>query len=319
MVLPFQRNRKAASREALTYAHPTTIRIADLVAYRRYERALPLQGKSVRSLQSGNVRSPFRGKGMEFVEARPYQNGDDIRHLDWRLTARLGKPHSKIFQEERERKVMLWVDLHPRMFFATRGAFKAVVAAHAAALIAWNAAYCGHRVGGIITSPGEHVEVRPRRGKHGVLHFFRRMIEHPAWHDAYSEASSAAELPFVRLRRVVKSGSLIVLLSDMRGINSEAELQLRQMATHNDILLCHIHDLLETTLPPAGRYGITDGKRTTTLDTGSETFRRRYQEAFSLRREYLRALSIKQGLHLLSLPTDSDPVQVLRDGLGGRQ
>lgn len=253
---------------------------------------------------------------MEFVEARPYQAGDDIRHLDWRLTARIGKPHSKVFQEERERKIFLWVDLHPAMFFATKGAFKSVVAAHGAALIAWNAAQQGNRVGGIITSPGHHTEVRPLQGKRGVLHFFQQLVQHPAWQHPAKAPSIAPDDTFLRLRRVVKSGSLVFLFSDMRNITSDDELQLSQMARHNDIVLCHIHDILETTLPPAGSYKVTDGNRTTTIDTGNAHFRRQYADSFALRSEYLRALCVKQGLHLISLATDADLVQTMRKGLG---
>ena len=312
-----RRPQKAAQQHQKTgYANPASLVIDDLVAYKRFEKLLPLQSETIRSLQSGSFLSPFRGRGMEFTEARPYQAGDDIRHLDWRLTARIGKPHSKVFQEERERMIFLWVDLHPAMFFATQGAFKSVVAAHAAALIAWNAAQQGNRVGGIITSPDHHTEVRPLLGKRGVLHFFQQLVQHPAWHRPPNVSSSIPGDTFLRLRRVVKSGSLIFLFSDMRNITSDDELQLSQMARHNDIILCHIHDTLETTLPPAGRYKVTDGDRTTTIDTGNAPFRRQYAASFALRSEYLRALCLKQGLHLISLATDADLVHTIRNGLG---
>lgn len=317
-MLPRKPRTQPQQHQKAGYPNPASLVIDDLVAYKRFEKLLPLQSETIRSVQSGSFLSPFRGRGMEFVEARPYQAGDDIRHLDWRLTARIGKPHSKVFQEERERKIFLWVDLHPAMFFATKGAFKSVVASHGAALIAWNAAQQGNRVGGIITSPGHHTEVRPLQGKRGVLHFFQQLVQHSAWQQPTQASSITPDDTFLRLRRVVKSGSLIFLFSDMRNITSDDELQLSQMARHNDIVLCHIHDILETTLPPAGSYKVSDGDRTTTIDTGNAPFRRQYENSFALRSEYLRALCVKQGLHLISLATDADLVQTIRNGLGGR-
>ncbi len=299
------------------YANPVKAELAELVAYKRYEKMLPLQADTSRAHQAGSFLSPFRGRGMEFVEARPYQAGDDIRHLDWRLTARIGKPHSKIFQEERERMVFFWVDLHPTMFFATCGAFKSVIASHLAALIAWNGARQGHRVGGIITSPTHHTEVRPRQGVKGVLHFFRQLVAHPAWEQTAPTSSSVTAETFMRLRRVVKPGSVIFLLSDMRRLTSENELQLRQMARNSDIVICHIFDRLEKSLPPAGSYRLTDGQTETTIHTGNTNFSRRYENAFELRKEYLHALSMKQQLHLVSVATDCDLVHTIRNGLRG--
>jgi len=299
------------------YQHPASLTLGELVAYKRYEKMLPLQADTSRAHQAGSFLSPFRGRGMEFVEARPYQAGDDIRHLDWRLTARIGKPHSKIFQEERERMVFLWVDLHPTMFFATRGAFKSVVGSHLAALIAWNGAKQGHRIGGIITSPTHHTEVRPRQGAKGVLQFFRQLVAHPAWEAATPTTSSVTEETFMRLRRVIKPGSLIFLLSDMRRLTSKNELQLRQLARNNDLVLCHIFDRMEKSLPPAGSYRLTDGQKEMTIHTGKTGFSKRYENAFELRREYLQALSVKQQFHLVSVATDCDLIHTMRSGLRG--
>ncbi len=255
---------------------------------------------------------------MEFVEARPYQPGDDIRHLDWRLTARIGKPHSKVFQEERERSILLWVDLHQSMFFATRGAFKAVAASHAAALTAWNGVRSGDRIGGIIASEASQVEVRPIRGKKGALHFLQQLAAHPVW-EKNSSATRADDEKFLRLRRVVKPGSLVFLFSDMRMITSRDEQHLSQIARHSDIVMCHFYDHFETQLPPKGRYNITDGIKLVTLFTGSSTLRRQHKQKWLLRNEYLHGLCKKQGLHLIQLATDDNLVQSMRNGLGGNK
>ena len=141
------------------------VSMASLLALHQGSATLALQPRRVRALTSGAYLSPFKGRGMEFDEVRPYTQGDDVRSIDWRVTARSGKPHTKLFREERERAVLLWIDLRPAMFFATRGAFKAVRAAQAAALLGWNTLQRGDRLGALIFDERHHDELRPRRGQ----------------------------------------------------------------------------------------------------------------------------------------------------------
>lgn len=255
---------------------------------------------------------------MEFVEARPYQPGDDIRHLDWRLTARSGKPHSKVFQEERERAVFLWVDLRAAMFFATRGAFKSVIAAHTAALIAWSSVQQGDRVGGLVFSDQQQVEQRPGQGKSGALSLIRNIVSHSAWQTP--PAVSLSPLPLhealVKMRRVVRSGSLVFLLSDMRGFDAEAELQLGYLSRHSDVVLCCIYDQLEAALPPAGSYRVSDGLRTFTLHSGQRSFRQKYAAGFKERMALVEDSCRRLGIQVLPLPTDAALVPALQRGFG---
>jgi uncharacterized protein (DUF58 family) len=131
---------------------------ATLIALRGAGEGLSLKASRIAARQSGNYLSRFKGRGMEFDEARQYQPGDDVRTLDWRVTARTGKPHTKLFREERERAVLAWVDMRPTMFFATRGAFKSVIAARAAALIAWSTNQQGDRLGSLVFNADNHHE-----------------------------------------------------------------------------------------------------------------------------------------------------------------
>ena len=137
------------------------VSVASLLALHHGAGALSLQPRRVRAPGSGGYASPFKGRGMEFDEVRPYAQGDDVRSIDWRVTARSGKPHTKLFREERERAVLLWLDLRPAMFFATRGSFKAVRAAQAAALLGWNTLRHGDRLGALIFDAHNHAELRP--------------------------------------------------------------------------------------------------------------------------------------------------------------
>ena len=200
------------------------VKLETLIKLSQQAHQLPLKSKRVLSRLNGNFISPFKGRGMEFDESRPYQPGDDIRSIDWRVTARSGKTHTKLYREERERPVLIWVDLRKPMFFASQGMFKSVLAAKAAALLAWSSTQHNDRLGGIIFSEEQHNELRPKRGKSATLHFLQQLAKHSAWdknnRNAMTDSiieSQSAEHALNRLRRVAKPGSLIFLISDCQS------------------------------------------------------------------------------------------------------
>src|SRR4051812_8187740 len=133
--------------------------------------------------------SRFRGRGVDYVESRAYQPGDDIRQMDWRLTARSGRPHTKVFQEEREQSVLLLVDCNASMHFGSRVRFKSVQAARTAALVAWAAVHGGDRVGALGFGPGLNAEVKPGGGPRGALQVLRALV---AW-NAITATGGAGE------------------------------------------------------------------------------------------------------------------------------
>lgn len=151
------------------------VSVASLIGLAHAARGLSLHRGDVRARRSDVRRSLFKGRGMEYDESRLYQPGDDVRHLDWRVTARTGKAHTKLFREERERPVFLWVDCRAPMFFATRGRFKSVAAAQIAALLAWSAVHDGDRIGSVLFTEATHREIKPQRGKTGALRLFREL------------------------------------------------------------------------------------------------------------------------------------------------
>jgi len=294
----------------------------DLIALRHAAEGLNLRATRVRSLQGQNYLSAFKGRGMEFDESRPYTSGDDIRSLDWRVTARTGKPHTKLFREERERPVMVAVDYRPAMFFATQGSFKSVVAARCAALLAWRAAQQGDRLGGFIFSEQDHWEGRPGLGSVATLHFLEQLAtrgqidRQQTGREANPEASGKA---VARLRRVARPGSLIALISDFRHLGASAEAHLAQLSRHNELVLIFVYDPLETQLPPAGQYRVADRERELTLDTGSERVRSDYAECFSRRRNRIQHLCLRHGMIFLPCATNDDPLLRLQQGLMLRQ
>ena len=296
---------------------PVRVSIPTLVGLSRSAASIRLGSGRILSRQSGDYQSPFRGRGMEFDESRLYQPGDDIRNIDWRVTARTGKPHTKLFREERERPVFVWIDLRAAMHFATRGKYKSVIAAELAAMIAWSALNNGDRVGGVIFSDKEHHELKPQRGKTAVLRLINRIVNHTAWLEPTVEETDKQSLGYalLRLRRVARPGSLIFLISDFRHLGADAEVQLSRLSKHNEAVMLFVHDRLEKALPPAGRYKVSDGGREFLVDTFNHHLVRQYQQQFQTRSDQLLRLSKSNRMILLPCMTDDEPLSVLIDGI----
>ncbi len=275
------------------------------------QNILPLPANRIRSQQSGQYLSPFKGRGMEFDEARLYQPGDDMRHIDWRVTARRGKPHTKLFREERERAVFLWVDYRAPMFFATQGVFKSVLAARCASLLAWSANNHNDRIGGLIFSDSNHHELKPKRGKAQTLQLIKQLVQMQQTKPS-STNPEAIQQALVRLRRVVRPGSLIFLISDFRYLNSQAESHLIQIAKHNDVVMLFIYDPLESQLPPSGRYRLSDGQSDVTVNTEAQEKVIKYHKRFEQHQAHLQKLLNRH--RLLTCATTDDPVKILQAG-----
>ncbi len=289
--------------------------VDDLIGLRFRAQRLELGiARRARHSMTGAHGSRFRGRGMEFAESRIYQPGDDVRSIDWRVTARTGRPHTKLFQEERERPVILLVDLGVSMFFGTRTAYKSVLAAETAALIAWAAMHGGDRVGALVAGRSHHLELEPVSGRRGVLRVLRALaaLSRQKSNDEEQQIKLCDSL--LRARHVARPGSLLVVISDFYGLDEEAAGHLSRMRQHNDMLACWIHDRLEIEPPPPGRYGVSDGWQTATLDTVSRRARARYAASFGARFEALCATLGRLAIPLLPIATGDDVAESLRRG-----
>ena len=261
---------------------------------------------------SGGQRSNFRGRGIEFEEVRGYQAGDDIRAIDWRVTARTGKAHTKLFHEERERPVLLMVDQRPAMAFGSRHCFKRVLAAELAALLAWSALGNSERVGGLLLRAGDLWEMRPRNSRRTVLALLSALAE-----DGEGAILSPQETRFTELlrsaRRVARPGSSIFIISDFQGAeSSDAQEEFFQLARHTEITAIHCSDPLEAQLPPPGQYAITDGVARLDLDTSTTGFRDRFAANARAVLEGHRERLQRLGIPLLTASTGQAPLSVLR-------
>ena len=306
--------------------HATQVDLQHLIQLRYQSAHLSLgsQRKAYSSL-SGNYSSPFKGRGLNFDEVRPYQPGDDIRNIDWNVTARTDKVHTKIFKEERERPVFIIVDLSSSMYFGTRHCLKSVTAAKAAALFAWAGADNNNRIGGLVYNHSKHIEMRPRGGHQGVLRFLKILtdfhnnerhnneshnnnspFENASTSEAAKPGAINTELLFARIQKVIHSGSIILFASDFNNTSDETLKHIRHIARHNDLLITHIFDPLETELPPSGQYGITNGKQYQLLDTSNKSLRKSFQEQFQDKVDKIEQFCIQNQAKLISLATNDN-------------
>ena len=297
------------------------VKLSTLIGLNRDAGGLPLFSNAVKAQMAGGHLSALRGRGMEYHESRPYQAGDDIRSIDWRVTARSGQTHTKIYREERERPVLLWLDLTRSMFFGTQVCFKSVLASKLAALLAWSSVQHGDRLGYLVFSEQQHVEYRPTRGRRAALQFIQQLAAHSAWDmaDANGSEHKAGLHALVRLRQVTRPGSLLILLSDFRFLDDDCRGQLVELARHNDVVMIHTYDPLECVLPPPGRYRITDGVASIDLDTSNPDVRARYRERYDQQQRAFRRLCSELGLYQIDIATDADMVAELKAGLGLQQ
>jgi len=257
--------------------------------------------------RSGNFASPFRGRGMDFSEVRLYQPGDDIRSIDWRVTARTGTTHTKLYTEERERAIYFAVDAGPGMQFGTQVCFKSVVAAKVAGLLAWSSYSHGDRVGGVLYAGDQHKELKPVGGKRGVLTFLKSLVDwnHSSFGTTNNDSSGFIDV-VSRLKRVAKPGSLIFIVSDFSNLTETAERYLAQIAHHCDLAMIHVYDELEKNAPPAGNYMLSDGVHSGKFYADGKHTHEVILSEFNAKENNLKRFCLKNGIHFFSICSTDD-------------
>ena len=269
---------------------------------------LPMNQPAASSL-AGAYRSRFRGRGVDFVESRNYLPGDDIRNMDWRVTARTGKPHTKIFQEERERPVLVVVDASPSLYFGTRTRLKSVAAGQFAAAVAWAAVRRGDRIGAFLFAPDAHRELRPAGGRRGAMRVIQGLVD---WlnPEAVNQGIEPLSTSLERVRHTVRPGSLVLIISDFFNLDDTCHRHLSRLRQHNDVIGCQVMDPAEQSLP-AGRFPISDGERSAMLDTHQEKSRQQFDLMSTEHGDIPRRMFQRHKCGWLVLKTSDDPVEVL--------
>ena len=260
----------------------------------------------VSDLFAGQYQSAFRGQGMEFAEVRHYLPGDDIRAIDWNVTARTGIPHLKRFVEERELTVMLVVDASASTRFGTVSQLKSERAAEMAALFAFSAISNNDKVGLVMFSDRVELSLAPKKGARHVLRVIREVLSFRAQH-AGTDIAAALE----HLNRVSKRRGVVFLISDF--LDAGAGLALKIASHRHDVIGVMLDDPREWTLPDVGLMVFQDaetGERLT-VDTGSWRVRQAFeQRAEEARRQRVRTLR-GAGIDTIAVRTDRSYVEVL--------
>ena len=259
---------------------------------------------------AGGHLTALKGRGLEFAEVRHYQAGDEVRAIDWRVTARRGKPHTKLFREEKERPVFILADLGPGMFFGTRCRLKSVQVAQLAALAAWAALQNGDRTGGVIVGADRSLVLPPRPRRSGVMALLHGLEQLQPVEPGIGRAGRL-DRGLARLHSLVRPGSLVLVHSDFRELGGEGERLLRRLAGHNDLLAGFVYDPLEAEPPPRGRFAFGNLAQRLVLDLDHPSVQRTWKESFRERFDRLHELGRRDGFPVLDIATDMEPSQVL--------
>jgi uncharacterized protein (DUF58 family) len=281
-----------------------------------------LPRQPINSLLAGRHASRLRGRGLNFEELRRYQPGDDIRTIDWKVTARTGKTFTRVYTEERDRPALLVVDQRLSMFFGSQRAMKSVTAAEAAAVAAWRVVDAGDRVGAVVFNDTDVMQIRPYRSRDRVMQILKAIV---AQNQALSLESGKTANPAMlnrALRETLRAAThdhLICLISDLNGADAETRQLMTRLSQHNDVIVAFIYDPLETALPKAGRLTLSDGAQQLAIDSNSASLRQRYESQFQERLEKGKTILLKQDVPLLQLTTTEDVIAQLRKLLGGNR
>lgn len=296
---------------------PHEVTLKALLALQADARGLDLSSrKRVLTDIAGTHLSGFRGRGMEFEEHRIYEPGDDVRAIDWRVTARTGQPHIKRFREERERPVYLVTDLAPSMFFATRGVFKSVLAAEAAAMLGWAAVANRDRVGGVIATAAGLTEVRPASGRRGLLRYCSELVA------AHSQGALAGDTTLQdalrHVQRLARGGAVVIVVSDFQSLPESAAPLLQKIASRCELVVGMVSDPFERELPAKRGLPVASA-----VEEGRRWFiktKQREEQQWAARFQQRLAFWHKQllpfGAHCLALDTAMPLREQLWQGLG---
>ncbi|MFD2178317.1 DUF58 domain-containing protein [Veronia pacifica] len=284
------------------HADGVNLTLEELLAYKNQAVHWSTPSKSLWSSMAGQHKSATIGRGMDFNEVRLYQPGDDIRAIDWRVTARTGKPHTKLFSEERERPVMLLLDNSGSMHFGSTLLLKSVQAAHFASLVAWIAAREKDRVGMVVYNGHKLRDCRPTARQEGPLRAMHTMItsHYESLHQTAGKLIMSVAIK--QLHYLCPKGSDIVVISDFYALTPSSQSLLSELRKHNQIFFVHVSDPLEQGYTSfQGVENITDDKRTTRVDFSSSKPRHALQHQYNTHIKYLTEYTRKLSIPLYQI------------------
>ena len=255
---------------------------------------------------SGEYQTAFKGRGMSFSEVRNYNYGDDVRNIDWNVTARTGEPYIKIFEEEREMTVILVIDVSPSSYFGTDTQLKNEVLTEIAAVIAFSAINNNDKVGVIFFSDKIEKFIPPKKGKSHILRIIRELIN---FEPEGKGTNVAVALEY--LNNVIKKRSIAFVMSDFFA--KDYDTSLRIAARRHDIIGIHLYDAREKEIPNVGLVRVIDAEtgQKIWLDTSVKRIREQYKNWFQSNYDYLKKTFVKSGADVMSIQTNESYVNAL--------
>ncbi len=259
-----------------------------------------------KNIFAGEYHSAFKGRGMTFAEVREYQYGDDIRSIDWNVTARFGHPYIKVFEEERELTVVLLIDVSGSREFGTVSQLKKDIFTEVAATLAFSTIQNNDKIGVIFFSDKIEKFIPPKKGKKHVLHIIRELID---FQPESKQTDIGGALRY--LTNAIKKSSTAFLISDMIDKNFDKELNI--VARKHDLVALQVYDIRETELPDVGLIKLKDAESGERIwvDTSDKRLRISYKHAWGQNQLELQKTFTKSGVEMVSMSTSEDYVRAL--------
>ena len=290
--------------------------IKELLSYRYRAKALKLfANQKVNTVNVGSKASKAKGRGMDFDEVRHYQHGDDIRLMHWSLTARLGKPFTKVYHEERERTMYFIMDQSATMRFGTRECFKSVKVANATALLGFGALGAHEKVGGIIFDDNGYNYYPAKQDKSALVKMLNHVTNDKSKPQIVTDKGLAGVLKFLYAK--VRSNSVIVVLSDFNGFNDYAQQYLKLLAKKNEIINIFSYDPIEKELPAKDLYSFSNGSENLVLDAANTKQNDIYKNIYSARYRAIKGFSRQYKMVFFEIATNDDLVKTINYGVAG--
>ena len=278
-----------------------------------------LPRQPARSVLNGRHASRLRGRGLNFEELRDYLPGDDIRAIDWKVTARTGRPHVRVMTEERDRPALIVVDQRMSMFFGTRFNMKSVTAAEVAALAAFRILDQGDRVGGIVFGDNHIAEIPPQRNRRSLDRFLMALADANAMLRADAPPTEPISLTQVlrAVARIAPRNHLVLVLSDFDVVDDETERLVSGLSRRNDLLVGLVTDPFgDAALPEGLKLIISDGALQAEIDAGDHAKRRRLEEMARGRIAEILDWRRRYGVPVLPLSAGEETLSQLRRLMG---
>lgn len=277
--------------------------------------------QAVNSVLNGKYVSKLRGRGLNFEELRHYRPGDDIRCMDWKVTRRTGKPHIKVFTEERERNIFLIIDQRSSMFFGSTHKMKSVIAAEVSALISWRVTQMGDRIGAFVFNDENSFVIPAKRGKQHVIHVLNKVVQQ----NHLLKVGQSDNEPSIQLNKILSKVSnicghdaLVIFIADGYGWNDKSTDYLKRLRLHNEVIMCQISDPLELSLPKMSQMVISDGEYQIQFSSNEYKIQNEYQKEIQKQQNEYQNSARKHRIPLIHINTIEPTEQQLRKAFGGR-